>query len=75
MTADIADDLFDDPNGVEAGVTLRQALRIMLAALAGKADGAASTTMHFRDPADTKNRITATVDTDGNRTSIILDTS
>lgn len=60
-------------NGIESGYTLKDTLRIMLAALAGKAAGAATTTMTFRDPADTTDRITATVDADGNRSAVTLD--
>lgn len=72
---DVGTAVMDLANGVETGVTLRQAQRAQLAAAAGKADGAAGTTMHFRDQADTKNRITATVDSSGNRTAVTLDVS
>ena len=68
-------ELLDLANGVESGITLRQYMRVALAALAGKADGLATTTAHYRDQADGTNRITATVDADGNRTAITLDTS
>lgn len=68
-----ADALFDRANGIETGVTFRQSQRIQLAALSGKADGLAGTTVHYRDPADSKNRITATVDENGNRTAVTLD--
>lgn len=69
----LANDLLDIANGVETSITVRQFLRVALAALGGKADGAATTTMHYRDQADGKNRITATVDASGNRTAITLD--
>lgn len=75
VTSAGADAILDRAAGVETGWTLRQALRIMLSALGGKADGAATTTMHFRDQADSKNRITATVDANGNRTAVTLDAS
>lgn len=68
-----ADALLDRAAGVETGWTFRQAMRIILAALGGKADGAATATMHYRDMADSKNRITATVDADGNRTAVTRD--
>jgi len=58
---------------IEGTVTLQQALMIMLSALAGESDGAMTATQHFRNTIDTKNRITATVDSLGNRTSITLD--
>jgi len=54
-------------------MTLRQALRILLAASAGKSSGGGTSTVNFRDLADSKNRISATVDSNGNRTSVTLD--
>lgn len=60
---------------VEGTITVRQALMLVDAVLGGKADGAATNTMHFRNPDDTKNRITATVDPDGNRSAVALDLS
>ncbi|MCK5606582.1 hypothetical protein KAR91_32070, partial [Candidatus Pacearchaeota archaeon] len=54
---------------------LQEMVRILFAALGGKSDGGGTTTLHFRDSADAKNRITATVDANGNRTSITLDGS
>jgi len=65
--------VLDVAAGIETGVTVRQGLRIILAAAGGKADGLAGTTVHYRDTNDTKNRITATVDADGNRTAVTLD--
>jgi hypothetical protein len=70
---EIANALLDLTDGVETGITMREVQRVVLAALAGKADGLAGTTVHFRDQADGKNRITATVDANGNRTAITLD--
>jgi len=60
---------------IEGTLTLRQVQRLLLAVLAGKSDGAGGATQHFRDTQDTKNRITATLDEDGNRTAIVLDES
>jgi hypothetical protein len=68
-----ADALLDRAAGVETGWTPRQSLRVMLASLAGKLSGAATTTVTIRDVGDTKARITATVDTDGNRSAVTLD--
>jgi hypothetical protein len=65
--------ILDLAAGVETGVTPRQALRLILAALAGKLSGAATTTVVVRNVGDTKARITATVDADGNRTAMALD--
>lgn len=70
-----ADALLDRAAGVETSFTPRQALRLMLAALAGKLSGAATTTVTIRNVGDTKDRITATVDADGNRTALTLDAS
>jgi hypothetical protein len=70
---EIADALLDRSAGIETGYTPRQALRIILAALAGKLSGAATTTVAIRDVGDTKNRISATVDADGNRSAVTLD--
>ena len=58
---------------VDGTLTTDQVLQVILSAVAGKAAGAATTTMTFRDIADTKDRITATVDEFGNRSSVTLD--
>lgn len=71
--AAIAAALLDLVDGVETGETVREALRLMRAALVGKAAGLGTTTATFRDRADTKDRITATVDVDGNRTAVTTD--
>lgn len=74
-SANIADVILDDADGVETGLTVRQALRIIAAAVAGKVSGGGTTTITFRNAlADDTNRIVATVDNDGNRTAITLDT-
>ena len=57
---------------LEGAETYDQTLRIMRAAVAGKASQS-GTTETFRDAADTKDRITATVDEDGQRTSVTTD--
>lgn len=58
---------------VEGTLTLRQMLRILKAATAGKSAGGGTATLTFRDVADSKNRISATVDANGNRTAITVD--
>ncbi len=65
----VADDLY------EGSYTLRQLVRLISSALFGKLSGAAGTNIVIRDTADTKNRIDATVDADGNRTAVTLDGS
>jgi hypothetical protein len=70
----IAAALLDLANGVETGLTPRQALRLTLAALAGKVSGAATTTVTIRNAVgDSKNRLITTVDADGNRSAITYD--
>jgi hypothetical protein len=65
--------VMDLTDGIETSITLRQAIRLILAAEAGKLSGAATTTVTIRNVGDSKNRITATVDSDGNRTAVTTD--
>lgn len=61
---------------IEGSVTFRQMLRGFFSALLGKSSGHSSTggsTPKYRDASDTKNRIDATTDVDGNRSSVTLD--
>ena len=60
---------------IETGYTALQSTRLMLSALAGKLSGAATTTVTIRNAADSKNRIVATVDSDGNRSAVTHDTT
>lgn len=57
------------------GYTLEQTLKLCLASLVGKLSGAGTTTIVIRAANDSKTRITATVDTDGNRSLVTLDGS
>ena len=70
---DIATAILDLANGVETGVTVRQALRAIAAVLAGQIDNAneSSETYEAIGNAGT-NRVTVTVDEDGNRSSFTL---
>lgn len=71
-----ADALLDRMNGIETGLTPRQSLRLISASVAGKLAGAATSTNTIRNAvADSKPRIIATVDADGNRTAITYDVS
>lgn len=68
--------LLDSADAIETGLTPRGALRLALAGLAGKLSGALTGTVTFRNAvADSKARITATVDGNGNRTAITTDTT
>lgn len=53
----------------ENSKTFLQQLRLMYATLVGKASGLGTTTVVFRDDADSKDRVSATVDSSGNRTA------
>lgn len=57
----------------EGSETFQDFLRLTRAALVGKAAGMSGTTATFRDAADTKNRISATVDASGNRSVVTVD--
>lgn len=72
----IADALLDRADAIETGLTPRQSMRLIVAADAGKLSGAATTTIAIRNAvADSKARITATVDASGNRSAITYDVS
>lgn len=75
---EIATQLLDgDPIEVDGldEMTMRNMLRVIGAAVAGKLSGAASTNVEIRDVLDHVTRIDATVDADGNRTAVTLDVS
>lgn len=57
---------------IEPGLSLKEALRLITAALAGKV-GVAGDTITFRDVNDTVDRITATVTAGGERTTVATD--
>ena len=58
---------------VDGATTLAESLRLANAVLGGKVSGASTGTETFRNLADTKNRVVATVDSSGNRTAITRD--
>jgi hypothetical protein len=60
---------------IETNYSLKDTLRLILSSTAGKLSGASSTSISIRDVNDTKNRIVATVDSSGNRTSLTYDVS
>jgi hypothetical protein len=67
-------DFNPESDTVEGSLTYKDANRIMLAESAGKVTVSGST-VTFRDQADSKARITATVDENGQRTSVTVDGS
>lgn len=58
---------------VEGTTTVAESLRLHNAALGGKASGLGTANAKYRDLGDTKDRIDATVDADGNRTAVTRD--
>lgn len=71
LAADAVDEIWDEV--VDGSVTARQSLRLANSANGGKASGMETTNPLIRDLADTKTRINATVDADGNRSAVTLD--
>jgi hypothetical protein len=69
-----ADALLDRASGVETSFTLRQAMRLVLAALAGKLK-VVGNTVTIRDVNDAKDRIAATTDAANERTAVTYDVS
>ena len=67
------DDIYDEV--MEGTITFKEAIRLCLSVLAGQSNGGGSSFVRFRDMGDTKNRIVATVDDDGNRISVTRDGS
>jgi hypothetical protein len=71
LAADAVDAILDETIG-DGSITMRQALRVTVAALAGKLSGAATTTVTIRNTADSADVVVATVDANGNRTAVTL---
>jgi len=58
---------------IDSGFEAQEVLRLIASASAGKLSGAAGTSITIRDLADSKDRIVATVDSDGNRLNVVKD--
>lgn len=58
---------------IDGSYTAAQLMRIFAGVLSGKVSGAGTGTEIFRDINDTKNRLVADVDSNGNRTGITID--
>jgi hypothetical protein len=71
LAASAVDEILDDPIG-DGAITVRQALRVLIAGMAGKLSGAAGTTITIRNVADGADVIVATVDSDGNRSAVTV---
>jgi len=70
--ATISSELLDNQD-IETGYSMRESLRLILSSLAGKVSGAGTSTITIRDVNDAVDRIVATVDANGNRTSVTKD--
>jgi hypothetical protein len=66
----VAGVLLDQSNGIETGVTVRQAMRIMAAVLSGKVSGAGTGVESFTGIDGSTPRVQVTADTAGNRTNV-----
>jgi hypothetical protein len=73
VSSALADAILDRTAGVETGITLRQALRLILASAAGPLSGADTSSISIKAADNSKTRIVASVDASGNRTSVSLD--
>lgn len=71
LSATGVDDILDET--YEGTTTFRQFLRVAAAALFGKSTGFGTGSVKYRDEADSKDRVSASVDTSGNRGSVTLD--
>ncbi len=65
-----ADVLLDQTDGIETDMTVRQAMRIMAAVLAGKVSGAGSGLETFKGLDGSTTRVQVTTDAAGNRTNV-----
>lgn len=68
----LAQELLDNQD-IETGYSMRESLKLILAALAGKVSGGGGATISIRDINDTVDRIVATVDGNGNRLAVTKD--
>jgi hypothetical protein len=68
----VATALLDLANGIETGITTREALRGILSVLCGKVSGMDTNAPVFRSAIDSANRVSATTDADGNRSAVTL---
>lgn len=60
---------------IEGALTHADALRLIISVLMGKSSGGGTNTIRLRDIGDSKDRVVATVDSNGNRTGVVLDGS
>jgi len=73
ITADNVWDEVMDTNAPANANSARELVNLIAGVLAGKSSGGGTATIVFRDLGDTKNRQSATVTADGNRTAVTVD--
>lgn len=71
LAAGAVDEILDDTIG-DGTLTVRQALRVLVAGMAAKLSGLPGTTITIRNAADSADVIVATVDANGNRTAVTI---
>lgn len=71
LAADAVDEIWDEV--MEGSTSARQSLRLANSANGAKTAGMSTATGTIRDLADSKDRVTATLDGSGNRTAVTLD--
>lgn len=57
---------------IDGSYNFKQVLQVMAAIMAGKVSGGNTSSITFRDLGDGTNRVVATVDSNGNRTNIVI---
>lgn len=57
---------------IDSTYNFKQVLQVMAAVMAGKVSGGNTSTITFRDLGDGTNRVVATVDSNGNRTNVVI---
>jgi len=57
---------------IDSTYSFKEVLQIMAAVMAGKVTGGNTSTITFRDLGDGTNRVVATVDSNGNRTNVVI---
>jgi hypothetical protein len=70
-TAPTVDEILDDEvDNDGTAISLREAQKLILSILTAKSSGGGTATLVFRDINDSKNRLSVTVDANGNRTAV-----
>ncbi len=71
LAADAVDEIWDEQVG-DGSITARQAVRVLIAGMAGVLAGGGTTTITIRNLANTADVVIATVDANGNRSAVTV---